>query len=80
MPSELLAGGLCIDTISPTLIQYQATEYVPVEHKASYENARPLRRAQYSVDIAGIVMYELLALSDSVSGQNLPVNGGLVFN
>ncbi|MGE8232113.1 MAG: SDR family oxidoreductase [Stenotrophomonas sp.] len=80
MARELGVDGICVNAIAPGLTQCEATEYVPAERHALYENGRALQRAQYPADIDGSVVYLLSALSDFVSGQTLPVNGGFVFN
>lgn len=80
MARELGADGICVNAIAPGLTQCEATEYVPAERHALYENGRTLQRAQYPADIDGSVVYLLSGLSDFVSGQTLPVNGGFVFN
>lgn len=80
MARELGGDGICVNAIAPGLTQCEATEYVPAERHALYEQARALPRAQYPADIDGTVVYLLSSLSDFVSGQTLPVNGGFVFN
>ncbi len=80
MARELGVDGICVNAIASGLTQCEATEYVPAERHALYENGRALQRAQYPADIDGSVVYLLSALSDFVSGQTLPVNGGFVFN
>ena len=80
MARELGVDGICVNAIAPGLTQCEASEYVPAERHALYENGRALQRAQYPADIDGSVVYLLSALSDFVSGQTLPVNGGFVFN
>lgn len=80
MARELGGDGICVNAIAPGLTQCEATEYVPAERHALYEKGRALPRAQYPADIDGTVVYLLSSLSDFVSGQTLPVNGGFVFN
>lgn len=80
MARELGVDGICVNAIAPGLTQCEATEYVPAERHALYEDGRALQRAQYPADIDGSVVYLLSGLSDFVSGQTLPVNGGFVFN
>lgn len=80
MARELGADGICVNAVAPGLTQCEATEYVPAERHALYENGRTLQRTQYPADIDGTVVYLLSGLSDFVSGQTLPVNGGFVFN
>lgn len=80
MARELGADGICVNAIAPGLTQCEATEYVPAARHQQYEQGRALSRAQYPEDIDGTVIYLLSSLSDFVTGQTLPVNGGFVFN
>lgn len=80
MARELGTDGICVNAIAPGLTRCEATEYVPAERHALYQNGRSLARAQFPADIDGTVLYLLSDLSDFVSGQTLPVNGGFVFN
>lgn len=77
---ELGPSGICVNAIAPGLTRCEATSYVPAHRHALYEDGRALPRAQYPHDIHGSVLYLLSSLSDFVTGQTLPVNGGFVFN
>jgi NAD(P)-dependent dehydrogenase (short-subunit alcohol dehydrogenase family) len=80
MAREVGKDGICVNAIAPGLTQCEATEYVPEERHRLYENGRAISRAQFPSDINGTAIYLLSALSDFVTGQTLPVNGGFVFN
>lgn len=80
IPPELRADDFCVNAIAPRLDQCQTTEHVFTERHILHKNRRALQRAQYPADIDSIVIYQLSALSDFVSGQNLPVKDDLVFN
>lgn len=80
MARELGEYNIRVNTISPGLTLVEATEYVPQERHSLYVNGRALQRAQYPDDINGTALYLLSDLSTFVSGQNIPVNGGFVFN
>lgn len=80
MARELGQYNIRVNTISPGLTLGEATEYVPEERHHLYITGRALQRAQYPEDINGTALYLLSDLSTFVSGQNIPVNGGFVFN
>lgn len=80
MARELGDDGICVNAIAPGLTRTEATEYVPAERHRLYEQGRAISRAQVPTDIDGTVVYLLSRLSDFVTGQTLPVNGGFVFN
>lgn len=80
MARELGEFNIRVNTISPGLTLCEATEYVPADRHDLYVNGRALQRAQYPDDINGTALYLLSDLSTFVSGQNIPVNGGFVFN
>lgn len=80
MARELGAQGICVNAIAPGLTRVEATEYVPAERHQLYEQGRALPGAQHPEDITGTVLYLLSPLSDFVTGQLLPVNGGFIFN
>ncbi|MFI7913984.1 SDR family oxidoreductase, partial [Acinetobacter baumannii] len=45
-----------------------------------YVNGRAIQRQQLPQDLNGTALYLLSDLSSFVTGQNIPVNGGFVFN
>jgi NAD(P)-dependent dehydrogenase (short-subunit alcohol dehydrogenase family) len=80
MAREVGQDGVCVNAIAPGLTQCEATEYVPKDRHRTYEEGRAISRAQFPDDVDGSVLYLLSSLSDFVTGQTLPVNGGFVFN
>lgn len=80
MANELGEFNICVNSIAPGLTLVEATEYVPQERHDLYVNGRSLRRKQYPDDVNGTALYLLSDLSSFVTGQNIPVNGGFVFN
>lgn len=80
MARELGERGLCVNAIAPGLTRVAATEYVPAARHQLYEQGRALTGAQHPQDVSGSVIWLLSSLSDFVTGQLLPVNGGFVFN
>ena len=80
MANELGADNICVNTISPGLTLVEATEYVPQARHDLYVNGRAIQRQQLPQDINGTAIYLLSDMSSFVTGQNIPVNGGFVFN
>lgn len=80
MASELGADNICVNAISPGLTLVEATEYVPQSRHDLYINGRAIQRQQLPQDVNGTAIYLLSDMSSFVTGQNIPVNGGFVFN
>lgn len=80
MARELGALNICVNSISPGLTLVEATEYVPQARHDLYVNGRAITRPQHPQDINGTALYLLSDLASFVTGQNIPVNGGFVFN
>ncbi|NHI00048.1 SDR family oxidoreductase [Oceanimonas sp. MB9] len=80
MARELGEYNICVNAVSPGLTLVEATEYVPQARHDQYVDGRAIHRPQLPEDVNGAVLYLLSDLSSFVTGQNLPVNGGFVFN
>lgn len=80
MARELGDSNICVNCIAPGLTIVEATAYVPQQRHDQYVQGRALNRKQYPEDIDGTAVYLLSDLSSFVTGQNIPVNGGFVFN
>lgn len=80
MARELGEEHICVNTISPGLTLVEATEYVPQARHDLYVNGRAIQRQQHPQDLNGTAIYLLSDMSSFVTGQNIPVNGGFVFN
>lgn len=77
---ELGEDRIAINAIAPGLVRVEATEYVPADRHALYENGRALKGAQHPDDVTGAAVFFLSSQAGFVTGQVLPVNGGFVFN
>ena len=80
MARELGEYNICVNTISPGLTLVEATEYVPQARHDLYVNGRAIQRQQHPQDLNGTAIYLLSDMASFVTGQNIPVNGGFVFN
>jgi NAD(P)-dependent dehydrogenase (short-subunit alcohol dehydrogenase family) len=77
---ELGEFGIAVNAIAPGLTLVEATEYVPRERHDFYVDGRAMHRAQVPEDVCGAVLFFLSDAAGFVTGQLLPVNGGLVMN
>ncbi|MFU8927141.1 SDR family oxidoreductase [Acinetobacter puyangensis] len=80
MARELGEFNICVNTISPGLTLIEATEYVPEQRHQQYVTGRAIQRPQHPDDLNGTALYLLSDLASFITGQNIPVNGGFVFN
>lgn len=80
MARELGEFNISVNALSPGLTLVEATEYVPEERHNLYINGRAIQREQLPGDVSGTALYLLSDLASFVTGQNIPVNGGFVFN
>lgn len=80
MANELGADNICVNTISPGLTLVEVTEQVPQARHDLYVNGRAIQRQQLPQDLNGTAIYLLSDMASFVTGQNIPVNGGFVFN
>lgn len=80
MARELGEFNISVNSLSPGLTLVEATEYVPEERHNLYVNGRAIQREQLPGDVSGTALYLLSDLASFVTGQNIPVNGGFVFN
>ncbi|UNM95868.1 SDR family oxidoreductase [Ignatzschineria rhizosphaerae] len=80
MARELGEFNISVNSLSPGLTLVEATEYVPKERHNLYITGRAIQREQLPDDVSGTALYLLSDLASFVTGQNIPVNGGFVFN
>ena len=80
MARELGEFNITVNSLSPGLTLVEATAYVPAERHSLYVNGRAIQREQLPEDVSGTALYLLSDLAAFVTGQNIPVNGGFVFN
>ena len=80
MARELGPQGITVNAIAPGLTVVEATQYVPSARHEYYRDGRAIARAQVPGDVTPSVLFLLSRGSGYVTGQVLPVNGGLVMN
>lgn len=77
MASELGPYGITVNVISPGLVKTDATAGLPAEMHEQIAAITPLRRLGMPDDIAGVAVFLASSLSDYLTGQYIPVNGGI---
>ncbi len=76
MAQELGPAGIFINVIGPGLTRTDATAGLPPEIFTHTAEHTPLLRVAEPDDIASVIMFLASEMSDHITGQYLPVNGG----
>ncbi len=76
---ELGPRGVGIVAVAPGIMRNEATEYVPAERHAFYENGRAVPGPQVPEDITATIVFLLTEGALALTGQTLPVAAGFVF-
>ncbi len=76
MAQELGPAGIYVNLVGPGLTRTDATAGMPPEVFTHTAEHLPLLRVAAPRDIAGVVMFLASEMSDYVTGQYIPVNGG----
>ncbi len=74
---ELGPHGVTVNVVAPGLVDTDATAHQPVEMKQAVARATPLRRIGQPEDIGAVVAFLCSDEARWITGQYLPVNGGL---
>ncbi len=69
--------NICINTITPGLIETDMTVALPDKNKKPLLSQIPLGRAGQPSDIAGVVAFLVSEEASYITGQTIRVNGGL---
>jgi NAD(P)-dependent dehydrogenase (short-subunit alcohol dehydrogenase family) len=80
MASDLGPHGITVNTVSPGLTHTEAASQIPEHRHQLYRDNRALTRDQQPDDVVGAVAFLLGPEAGYVTGQQLVVNGGFVFN
>ncbi len=76
MAVELGPMGITVNVVGPGLTLTDATSGQPKEMHEQIASMTPLRRLGMPDDIAGGVVFLASSLSDYLTGEYIPVNGG----
>lgn len=80
MSSDLGSYGITVNTVSPGLTETEAAANIPAHRHELYRNNRSLTRDQQPADVVGAVAFLLGPEASYLTGQQIVVNGGFVFN
>jgi NAD(P)-dependent dehydrogenase (short-subunit alcohol dehydrogenase family) len=76
---ELGPRRVGITAVAPGIMRNEATDYVPPERHALYENGRAVPGPQAPEDITATIVFLLTEGALALTGQVLPVGAGFVF-
>lgn len=76
MALELGPSGIYVNVVGPGLTRTDATAGLPAEVFSHTAEHAPLLRVAEPDDIAGVIMFLVSEMSDYITGQYIPVNGG----
>ena len=77
MAMELGPTGITVNVIGPGLTLTDATSGQPKEIHDQVAEMTPLRRLGVPEDVAGAVVFLASSLSDYLTGEYIPVSGGI---
>ena len=76
MALELGPYGITVNVVGPGLTLTDATSGLPKEVHETAATMNPLKRVGIPEDVAGAVVFLASSLSDYLTGEYIPVNGG----
>ncbi|MCI8361189.1 MAG: 3-oxoacyl-[acyl-carrier-protein] reductase [Clostridiales bacterium] len=76
---ELGARGVTVNAIAPGFVQTKMTEVLPEDVKTKMASAITLGRLGEPRDIANLALFLASDLSSYITGQVIPVDGGMTF-
>ena len=75
---ELGSRGVNVNAVAPGFIQTVMTEEMPEDAKANIADQIPLKRLGTPEDVAEVVLFLCSEASNYITGQVIPVDGGMV--
>ena len=74
---ELGLSGITVNCVSPGVILTDMTSHFDENTMNELKNETPLNRIGTPEDVAGAVAFLVSADGDFITGQDIPVNGGM---
>jgi 3-oxoacyl-[acyl-carrier protein] reductase len=74
---ELGPSGITVNVVAPGLVETDATAHQPAEMKQAIARSTPLKRIGAPEDIGGVVAFMCTEEARWITGQYLPLNGGI---
>jgi 3-oxoacyl-[acyl-carrier protein] reductase len=78
LAKEFASRNICVNAVAPGFIQTAMTEKLTEEQKQKLAAYIPMAKLGLPQDVANAVLFLCSPLADYVTGQVLPVDGGLV--
>ncbi len=75
---ELAGRNITVNCIAPGYVETEMTAHLTQEQRDAFLTVIPLKRPTNPAEIAGIVSFLASAKADYITGQVLPVDGGMV--
>jgi len=75
---EFASRNIQANAVAPGFIQTAMTDRLPAQDKERLASQIPMQRLGQPLDVAHAVLFLASSLSDYITGQVLPVDGGLV--
>jgi len=70
-------AGVTVNVVAPGLVDTDATAHMPAETKGFIASLTPLRRVAVPGDVGGVVAFLCTEEAGWITGQYLPLNGGM---
>ena len=80
MARDVGAHRITVNTVSPGLTGTEAAAQIPEHRHELYRTHRALPRDQVPADVVGVIAFLMGPEASYLTGQQLVVNGGFVFN
>jgi 3-oxoacyl-[acyl-carrier protein] reductase len=75
---ELASRNVQVNAVAPGFIETEMTTHLPQEAKDAFLNQIPMKRPGTPQDVARVVVFLASPASDYVTGQVIPIDGGMV--
>lgn len=78
MAKEFASRGITVNAVAPGYIQTEMTEHLSDEAKQAFMNDIPLKRPGTPQDVAAVAAFLASADASYITGQVIPIDGGMV--
>lgn len=78
LAKEVASRGIRVNCIAPGAIETKMTEALPSASREAFLKGIPMRRFGRVEDVAGVALFLASDMSEYITGQVIPVSGGMV--